>query len=40
LKKLLLTVEVSTTGKRSKITIAVPIAITPPNLSGILLKIA
>jgi len=40
LKKLLLIDEVSTTGNKTKITIAKPINTTPPNLSGILLKIA
>jgi len=40
LKKLLRIDDVSTTGKRAKIKIANPIKDTPPNLSGILLKIA
>lgn len=36
----LLTSEVLMKGKNSKITIAPPIATTPPNLSGIDLRIA
>jgi hypothetical protein len=40
LKKLLLTKELSKIGKNNKITIARTIKTTPPNLSGIVLKIA
>lgn len=40
LKKLLRNAEVSTTGNKAIITIANPINTTPPNLSGIVRKIA
>jgi len=40
LKAALLTSEVLMNGKNNKMTIAPPIATTPPNLSGIDLKIA
>jgi hypothetical protein len=40
LKKLLRKDDVSTTGRIARITIAIPIKITPPNLSGIVRKIA
>jgi hypothetical protein len=40
LKKLLRNADVSTTGNKANTTIAIPIKATPPNLSGIVLKIA
>lgn len=40
LKKVLLNIETSTSGKAIIIIIESPIKITPPNLSGIVRKIA